>query len=486
MRAWHRQRWAPAHAVGALVLVVAATPGHAAPGDDPGVGAAVFTGATLPHPSSLVGNPAAMPLGQPGNHLAASGGLTLGVLRIDRAQIDVATGALRDGPSATPTTLSPAGALAYWSASRKFAFGIAVDAGPGDAFADSDGDAGSQAALRWTSTGGRYRASNLISAALGYGFTSSIYLGAAISYTRTHLEFGFDRDTALAGGRDGLASDCDGAPCGLENPAAAEHVELDATPANVFDNFVVTVGGIFQIRPRWWLAVAYRSAPRVNASLELTGDATITRAPRDGGEVLTGQTSVYVSLPSSVEVGLRGPIAPGVELITGARWEDLSRLDAFDVRLYGRAFEDAGVPEWLRRPRGYRDPLRVWAGVEQIDYGQRWLGGARLSVATPSVDRERVNASTIERWAVGLSLGGQARIGRGFSTQLTYTGRWFPGTTVDASAFNPIDQLDCIDSDYDFSTEACRQVRDGYAQPTAAGSYGRHDHTLRLGVRYDW
>lgn len=483
MAARQQQRWAPACAAVAVLGGLAA-PSAAAPGDDPGVGPAVFTGATLPHPSSLVTNPAAMPLGQPGSHLAASGGLTLGVLRVDRAQIDVATGALSDGPSARPTTLSPAGALAYWSASRKFAFGIAIDAGPGDAFADASGD--DRAALRWTSTGGRYRASNLATAALGYGFTSSIFLGAAISYTRTHLDYGFDRDTALADGRAGLASDCDGAPCGLENAAAAQHIALDATPANVLDNLVVTVGGIFEVRPRWWLAIAYRSAPRVNASLELTGDATITAAPRDGGAVLTGQTSVYVSLPSSVEIGVRGPIAPGLELVTGARWDDLSRLDAFDVRLYGRAFEDAGAPEWLRRPRGYRDPLRLWAGVEQIDFGQRLLGGARLSVATPSVDHDRVTASSIERWAVGLSLGGQVRLGRGLSAQLTYTGRWFPTTTVTTSAFNPIDQLDCIDSDYDFSTEACRQVRDGYAQPTEAGTYGRHDHSVRAGVRYDW
>jgi hypothetical protein len=460
---------------------------HASPGDDPTEGLGVFTGATLPHPSSVEQNPATLPLGQPGSHVYVSGGGTLAALSVDRRQIDVSTGALGDGPSADAVTTSPLGSVAYWTASRKQAFGLTLDVGPGDVWATTDDDPAADAAMRWASTGGRYRPTKL-AASYARGLTPSIFFGFALSYTRTRIHYGFDRDTALAAGRDGLAADCGGAACGLENPLAAEHIEFDAVPGSALalSNFSVTAGAVIEVAPRFWLAASYRRAPSVDASLELVGAARIVQAERDGGATLDGLASVFIRLPSSIELGLRGPITQRLELITGASWRDLSQLDAFDLRLYGRAFEDAGAPEWIRRPRGYRDPVRMWAGVEQIDFGQRLLGGVRLSLATPSVDAAHMTASTIEGWSIGASVGGQLRLAPGLSMQLTYVGRWFPTTTVAASAYNPIDQLNCADSGYDFSTAACQAVREGYAQPTAAGSYGKHDHSARLGLRYDW
>lgn len=69
--------------------------------------------------------------------------------------------------------------------------------------------------------------------------------------------------------------------------------------------------------------------------------------------------------------------------------------------------------------------------------------------------------------------------------QLSYGIALSPNTSVGRSAFDPRYRLDCVDSDYDYSTRACQATRNGYALPTAAGDYQRIDHALRLGFRYE-
>ena len=39
---------------------------------------------------------------------------------------------------------------------------------------------------------------------------------------------------------------------------------------------------------------------------------------------------------------------------------------------------------------------------------------------------------------------------------------------------------------FDYSTKACQSTRHGYGVPTAAGTYRRIDHALRLGFRYEF
>ncbi|MEZ4367092.1 MAG: hypothetical protein R2939_12535 [Kofleriaceae bacterium] len=482
-----RSRWsAPAWPL--ALLAVAAGPAAAEPGHDVRGTEAVFTGPTSAHPSSIARFPAALPLGQPGNHLYLSGSVALDHTTVDRATIDVDTGALGPGPTVAATTLSPGGSLSYWTAAARVAFGVTVSTTPADATAD---DARADAPLRYSSTGERFRESHLLAFGLAAGITERIFAGASFSMTRTDVTLGFARDTALAAGRDasrGLASDCGGAPCGLENPAATELYAIDVAPSSLLasDNFVVSVGALVEVWPRWWVALSYRTSPWLGDELTLTGTATVTLAPRDGGDTVTGDASVRVRVPSTLDAGVRGPIAPGLEFVSGARWTDLSRHDGLDVRLYGRDLIDAGLPERLRRPYGYRDTLDVHAGVEQVDVGQRLLGGARLSVTTPAIDADRTTVTTVDGWSLGASVGGQLRLSPALRLQGTYVGRYWPTVDASASAYNPLDQLDCIDSGYDASTTACAAVRDGYARPTAAGTCGRTEHSLLLAVRYDW
>ena len=53
------------------------------------------------------------------------------------------------------------------------------------------------------------------------------------------------------------------------------------------------------------------------------------------------------------------------------------------------------------------------------------------------------------------------------------------------SAFDPRDQISCIDSGFDYTTSECAAVRHGYAIDTAAGDYRRFEHAMRIGLRYE-
>jgi hypothetical protein len=55
---------------------------------------------------------------------------------------------------------------------------------------------------------------------------------------------------------------------------------------------------------------------------------------------------------------------------------------------------------------------------------------------------------------------------------------------VTTSDFDPRFQLECIESGYDYESRGCAASREGYAISSAAGRYGRLQHAMRLGLRY--
>src|ERR1700712_3218629 len=80
-----------------LTLVCAAAHAHASPRSDPTTGRAVFTGATMPHATSLGLDPAALGLGQYDQvYLAITG--VLDQLHVALDKIDLDSGAHSAGP----------------------------------------------------------------------------------------------------------------------------------------------------------------------------------------------------------------------------------------------------------------------------------------------------------------------------------------------------------------------------------------------------
>jgi hypothetical protein len=468
--------------IAAVVGPIGVSAPAASPLDDPTAGRAVFTGAATPHATSILLNPAALAPGLTGVHF-----YTGGTLRIDQATIDRsvvgADGSVTAGDSVRATDLGPGATFALWTVTSSHNLAVGgqlVSPAPATRFIEGED------ALRYHTLGGLHRTTELGTLAAAYRVVRRVYVGGGVSLTRTRVRMSFARDTALEAGRDavrGVASDCGGAPCGIENPLAAERYDVEVAPGSLVaaDNLTYRISALVEVYPDWWVGATYR-LPSIGVALE--GGAKVTAAPRDGGEVQLGRAIVNLDLPSTVDAELRGRLSPYYDLHVGVHWEDLSTFTDYDVRLLGF---DPEVPAWIQRPRGYQDALRGWAGVEQVDLGQTVLWGARAGLATPAVGTAYVSPTTIERWSVTGDVGGQWRIGRSLVAQLSYGIDFRPGVEVDAaaSAYDPIDRLDCIDSGFDYSTPACQHVREGFAIPTAAGTYRRFEHSFRLGLRYD-
>ncbi|TMQ02900.1 MAG: hypothetical protein E6J91_49370 [Deltaproteobacteria bacterium] len=333
----------------------------------------------------------------------------------------------------------------------------------------------------------------LASVAASYKVTGDLFVGASLSHQNTFLRLRYVRDTVLDDPQ-GPGAPCGATACGFGNPDAAEPWDVDASsPTLSISNLKVNIGVMYQVHRDVWLGVAYHTPSGFAVQSELGGHVTIERSQRDQamgdpGEIV-GQSVVEIQLPASVDAELRAGLPHDLELHVGGRWEDLSRLAAYDVRTYGSTLPRYGIPEWTERPRGLHDAFAGWAGVEQRYHGQTdqlLLFGARAGFETSAVSTERTSPLTVVPASLTLDLGAQLRVPGGLIAQLSYGLQYFPTVNVRASEFDPRSRVECTASGYDYSTRACAAVRNGYAIAPAAGTYDRIEHTLRLGLRYDF
>jgi hypothetical protein len=486
-------RWSPpspcaaALAIGvACAAALGAAPALASPRSDPTSGRSVFTGATMPHASSISLNPAALGIGVVTEiYLAATG--TLDQLTIERSNLDVDTGALTPGVQLHDLERSPGAAVGVvLHPFERVTIAAEGASAPAEVFAQG------REALRYFTLGGGQRDYHLAIAGT-VRVADPLYVGIGLGLTSSTLRLRYARDTALAGGRGvaGLGAACDGAPCGLENPAAAERYDVQVSAPFSFSDATINVGVLIQVARDAWLGLAYHTPPGLAVQSSFVGTAQVTRAPRDGGATVAGNAVVDLSLPASVDGELRTRLTDDLELHVGGRWEDLSRLSAYDVRTYGPQLAAARVPEWMLRARGLHDPFALWAGVEQPELevpevGRRLRLGGRLGVETSAVSSDRLSPETIAGTSLTVDVGASLRLGPTTVLQLGYGLAYFPGSDVTQSAFDPRHTLDCVASGYDYATAACTAVRNGYGEATAAGHYARLQHALRLGFRYEF
>jgi long-subunit fatty acid transport protein len=452
----------------------------ASPRNDPTTGRAVFTGATVPGATSIDLNPAAIGLGATDEVLFAAM-TVIDQYAIDRSHQDPSTGALSPGERVRDLELAPGGLIAgILHVKDRVTLGGELRSAPADVFLAN------QEALRYHTLGGNQRTwAGTIGTSVHV--TNDILFGLSLAAETTYLRLHYARDTALANGHgpNGVDSDCGGTPCGVENPVATERYDVQVnTPIISVANLTANLGIAIQLAKDVWLGVAYHTPPGLAVQTELVGTMDVRRAPRDGGDLLHGGATVELSQPASADAELRARLAYELDLHIGMRWIDLSRLAAFDVRGYGSTFPGAKIPEWTEIPRGYHDPLAIWAGVEQVDAGEALRLGGRLGFETSTVATNLTSPMGIGPTSVTADVGAQLRVYSIVVLQASYGLQYFPTVNVTNSGFDPRDQIACIDSGFDYATSACQAVRLGYAIPTAAGSYGRLEHALRVSLRF--
>jgi hypothetical protein len=459
----------------ALVCGLAA-PVLASPRSDPTTGRAVFTGAATPGAPALELNPAALGLG--------NGATEVYIAAL--AVIDHYTIARAGGPSDDDTEVGPGGVIAWIVPLKdRAALGVQLHAGPAEVFPAGVAD--------WqyhTLGGGQRRYGGTVGASIK--LTDELSFGASLAFENTYLRLRYARDSALAATDParGVMSDCGGAPCGIENPLATERYDIDVSSGwfSASDVLRPNFGLVYEISRGIYLGLSYHMPPGLAVQNALTGTMRVRQAPRDGGGLVNGRATVYMSQPSSADAELRARLPDSLDLHVGMRWEDLSRLQAYDVRGYGPGFTATNLPEWTERPRGFHDTFAMWAGVEQSDAHTDALlrFGGRIGFETAAIPGSRTNPLTIVPASVTADVGMQVRLAPALQLQATYGLQYFLPVHVGNSAFDPQDQIECMNSGYDYSTAACAAVRNGYAIPTAAGDYDRIQHALRLALRYEY
>jgi len=467
-----------------LVLLGACAPAHASPRSDPTSGRAVFTGATMPHATALALDPAALGLSQVDQLYIAVTGL-VDQLHASLDKIDLDTGAHSPGARVKNIEASPGAMIAfiYHVAGDQFTLGFEARTNPRESFPEG------RSALRYQTLGGGER-DWFASVGGSFRLTGDLLVGASLSHQNTFLRLKFARDTALENGHAarGLDSDCGGAPCGVENPQATEQWDVGVRSRLLStSNLRVNIGAVYQLARDMWLGVGYHTPPGFAVQSELGGNVDVVRAPRDGGGPIHGGSVVEIQFPASVDAELRFRLPGQLDVHIAGRWEDLSRLQAYDVRTYGSTLPRLGIPEWTERPRGLQDSFAVWGGVEQVDAGgpPRFLYGARIGYETGAVSDERTSALTVVPASLTLDLGVQRRISRGAILQVSYGLQYYPTVNATNNEFDPRSRVACLASGVDYDLAACEAVRDGYAIPTAAGTYERIEHAVRIGLRYD-
>jgi long-subunit fatty acid transport protein len=464
----------------ALAVVLAAGRAAAGPTDDPAAGHAVFTGAVSPHPSSLIGNIAAMSMGPQGLHLWLGGVISLDQYWITPRAVDPASGAQTDLPPLRSSTWSPGGTFAIYGVHNAFTLGATIDLPPAERYI-----AGRQA-LRYQTLGGQHRENTWVAVGGALRLVGGFYVGGSASYVESTTDLEFARDTALEAGQAGIDADCGGAPCGLGNPLADEVYQLHVStgPTKAQTKIAFTMGIAWRITDRIIVGAVYHEPQGFNASLSSSGTAEVTRAVIAGGGTVTGDAVIGHVPPQTLEVGARIRSWPRLDTVLGARWLNLSRYQEYDVRMFGR--ELTGIPPWYPRPRGYRDVIEAWGGVEQVDDGQPLIGGVRLGLQSGAVSHDKISAMQVEGWSATADVGLQWRIRPGLVLEGDYGAQYYPQQDVTQSAYDPLARLACVASGYDYSTAACQTVRDGYGTDTAAGVYRRLEHVFHLGLRYDF
>ena len=464
----------------ALPLVALTGIAAASPRSDPTAGRAVFTGATVAGAESIDLDPAAIgPTFLNAIYLGASAVIDHYHVRLD--SLDPSTGAITPGANVGDNELAPGGIIAaIIHVNDRVTLGAEFQTPPAESFIEGRNE------LQYFTLGGSQRTYRAGIAA-SFRVVNELYFGLSLSTDTTYLHLHYAIDTALANGNgaNGINSLCGSSPCGVGNPAASEHFDVHvSSPLFSTENLVANIGVLAQLAKDVWLGVAYHAPPGLAIQTELDGTMDVLQAPRDGTALLHGASTVFISQPASADIELRARLPQALDLHVAGRWEDLSRFASYDVRGYGSTFPRYGVPEWTLLPQSFHDSFALWAGVEQAELGQPIRFGARFGVETSSLADDDTSPMTIAPFSFTSDVGVQFRIA-GVTLQATYGLQYFPTVNVTNSAFDPCAWVSCIDSDYDYASDACAATRNGYGINSADGSYERWEHTFRVMLRRD-
>ena len=306
---------------------------------------------------------------------------------------------------------------------------------------------------------------------LAIRISSGLYLGATLGWLSTRGQLSWDEDSALERA-DGAEPLCAGAPCGLENPSAAERYQL--TGVTTFDDVINTLAaGALYRRGTLDVGLSYTKQMIGASTVKVIPQRTaVVRAPRLGGREQVVTSELYYKLPDLATLGVtwRGQRLT----FTGmGRWMRYSNHQRVDVRVAG-----PGLRQELALFRGYRDSLDLRARV-QLVRGERWRFTATMRGETSAVSSEHVTAASVDGLKFEPMLAAEVKLAF-LRLSAAYSFLLMPEVRVDRSVFDPGAALACSAGGNDLTSVPCQVRSAGAARSTAVGRYRLQQHSLYL------
>ncbi len=476
----------------------------ASPLDDSQVGGVGWGGPTTGDLTAVYWNPGALGLLE-GNQAMVSAGGRLVNTTIDRTAIDPATGQPGGPRSFASATERGVYQPAHWPPGPGSFVGIGADLGgrfvialasymPFAQRTKVSDDPAAQEATRFHLLEADIRNVALVPA-LAFRIGNDLRVGVAPGFLFSAGQVVFDEDTAADAGPAGLAADCGGQPCGVENPAAAARYKVASGLGPVSSSPSFTVGaGIHYRRDRWEFGLAYASRPFGNGGGSVEIDArqtSVLRPPRDSargplcpvnqpGECVFGHLSYR--LPDVFTVGVTSHVTPRVELTGIARWMTWSRHDRIFLRVVGPATDGlrpAGLPDQITLYRGFRDTLDLRARAT-VAVLPRLRLAATLRAETSAVPAQALNPGAVDGFKIEPALAAQLRVGSTFLLAAGYALTLMPALDANPSVFDPAAATACQQAGGNLESPACRTRLAGAARPTAAGTYRQRGQAFSL------
>ena len=301
--------------------------------------------------------------------------------------------------------------------------------------------------------------------------SSGFHIGATLGWMSSRGHMSWDEDSALER-TAGVDPTCSGAPCGVENPEAAERYRLEGV--RLFDDVVNSLAlGMLLRRGRLDIGASYTKQMIGAAAVRfIPGRTIVNRAPRLGGQEQAATSEFYYKLPDMATLGVTWR-ASRVDWTGMARWMRYSMHQNTTLRIAG-----PDLRQELTLFRGYRDNLDVRARA-LVSIGQRWRLGGTLRAETTAVSASHVTAASVDGLKVEPMLAAEVRLGP-FRLSAAYSLLLIPNVKVERSVFDPRAALECSAQGHDLSSAPCQVRGMGAARSTGTGRYRLLQHGLSL------
>jgi long-subunit fatty acid transport protein len=457
-----------------LLAIVGASPAAAQGFASPLVGGFTFSGPASPHVTSIYYNPAAIGLVDgTAFHLSLQGAVD--VTAIDRSPIDPATGAAapagaagaRTFPAVRERNFLPGGFFGLTTdlGSESVTLGVAVYTPfydwrtPGKLQPSPGQDGPTRYHLLAMTQYHLY-----ITPVVSFRVWKSFYVGAGIDVVWSDLAtLAFDRDAALEG------KVCDVARDGVESDACTGRVEVHGSNWSVG----VPVGVLIRPFRRLDVGITYRSGlfGTTRANVPFVGSGSLTTPGDSIGQSVFARTTMRV--PHMLLAGVQLELSPQIDLGVSGRWIHWTSEEVMEVRLSSATPTERDVPERIPLYRGYQDTFAVKALLGYRPVPPLRLGFGAI-VQSPAVSTRAVSPAVVDGWQLWGLLLGEWQVLRWMSVSGGYGLRGMLPRSVEASAFDPLYQVDCAASRYDIPT--CRPANRGRGVATGAGKYSSYGH----------